>query len=103
MNSLNTPSVGSTLPAFDETASNVSKKSVGEDRSFSQLMGELVQNANSMQVDADNTLQDLIAGNVDNVHDVVLKVAKADLSFRFLMEVRNKVTEAYQQISRMPL
>ena len=103
MNSLNTPSVGSTLPAFDETASNVSKKSVGEDRSFGQLMGEFVQNANSMQVDADNTLQDLIAGNVDNVHDVVLKVAKADLSFRFLMEVRNKVTEAYQQISRMPL
>lgn len=103
MNSLNTPSVGSVVPKIDKAAGKVAKPTVGEDRSFSQLIGELVQDTSALQVEADNTITDLISGNVDNVHDVVMKVAKADLSFRFLMEVRNKVTEAFQEISRMPL
>lgn len=102
MNSLNTPSVGPIIPKIDEATGKVAKKAIGE-RSFSQLIGELVQDASAKQVEADNTITDLISGNVDNVHDVVMKVAKADLSFRFLMEVRNKVTEAFQEISRMPL
>lgn len=72
-------------------------------QSFVELIGDMVQDANTTHLEADNTVRELMAGNVDNVHDVVLKVAKADLSFRFLMEVRNKVTEAYQEISRMPL
>lgn len=103
MNSLNTQSVGPIIPKIDEATGKVAKPTSGEDRSFSQLIGELVQDASSMQLEADNTVTDLISGNVDNVHDVVMKVAKADLSFRFLMEVRNKVTEAFQEISRMPL
>lgn len=74
-----------------------------EDASFTKLITNMVEEANATHVEADNKVQELIAGNVDNVHDVVLNVAKADLSFRFLMEVRNKVTEAYQEISRMPL
>lgn len=67
------------------------------------MVGDLVQEANNTQLEADSSVRELMAGNVDNVHDVVLNVAKADLSFRFLLEVRNKVTEAYQEISRMPL
>ena len=93
----NISSIGSSLPI--QTPATPAK----QNSNFGQLVGDLVQEANTTQLDADDTVRELIAGNVDNVHDVVLKVAKADLSFRFLLEVRNQVTEAYQEISRMPL
>lgn len=70
---------------------------------FLDVVQNVVQSANADQSTADAAMKDLMSGNVDNIHNVVLSVAKADLSFRFLMEVRNKVTEAYQEISRMQL
>ena len=73
------------------------------DQNFADLVADVVQKANATQHEASAGIRELVAGNVDNVHEVVLKAAKADLSFRFLLEVRNKVTEAYQEISRMPL
>ena len=98
----NASAIGSIQPLSSESTHSLPTKEVGE-QSFSKLIGELVQDANTTHLEAEDTTRELMAGNVDNIHDVVLKVAKADLSFRFLMEIRNKVTEAYQEISRMPL
>ena len=40
-------------------------------------------------------------GQTDNLHSVMLAVAKADLSFRTILEVRNRLTDAFQEIMRM--
>jgi flagellar hook-basal body complex protein FliE len=37
------------------------------------------------------------------LHTVMAQIAKADVAFRFLLEVRNKLTEAYQEVSRIPV
>ena len=37
------------------------------------------------------------------LHDVMAQIAKADVAFRFLLEVRNKLTEAYQEVARIPV
>jgi flagellar hook-basal body complex protein FliE len=46
-------------------------------------------------------MKDLIAGKTEDVLPVVNAVAKADLSFKLLMGVRNKVIEAYKQTMNM--
>ncbi len=69
--------------------------------SFAKTIANVIRDVNLDQQQADTALQDLATGKIDNVHDVVLAVAKADLSFRFLLEVRNRLTEAYQELSRM--
>lgn len=68
---------------------------------FSQLVGDLLRDANGQQLQADQALQSFAAGETDSVQDVVLAMAKADMSFRFLLEVRNQLVESYQEISRM--
>ncbi len=69
--------------------------------SFANTIAKVIGDVNQDQQQADAALQGFVTGKIDNVHDVVLSVAKADLSFRFLLEVRNRLTEAYQELSRM--
>lgn len=73
----------------------------GPGERFSKLLGGEVAAVNAQQLEAGNAIQGLITGETDNVHDVVLSVAKADLSFRLLLEIRNRLMENYQEIMRM--
>ena len=68
---------------------------------FAKLIDHLVGDANAQQAHADQVVRQLATGQTDNVHDVMLAVAKADLSFRLVLEVRNRLTEAYQEVMRM--
>ncbi|MGI9516983.1 MAG: flagellar hook-basal body complex protein FliE [Pirellulaceae bacterium] len=65
------------------------------------VFAEMVNNANQQQLAADTAIEELAAGNTDSLHQVVLTAAKADLSFRMVLEMRNKLVESYQEIMRM--
>ena len=69
--------------------------------SFAQVISGLLQDANAQQLQSDHALQQLVTGETDNVHNVVLAVAKADLSFRLVLEIRNRLIDSYQEIMRM--
>ncbi len=71
------------------------------DASFRNLFNDLLEKANEPHVEANNTVNQFITGETDNVHDVVLSMVNADMSFRLFLEMGNKVMEAYQEISRM--
>ena len=47
--------------------------------------------------------RDFISGRTDNIHSVLIAAEKASISLQFIMEVRNKVIEAYQEIMRMQI
>lgn len=72
-----------------------------EETSFRNVINDLLAKVNEPHVEANNTINQFITGETDNVHDVVLSMVKADMSFRLFLEMRNKVLEAYQEISRM--
>ena len=56
-----------------------------------------------LQNEAEQLQQALVAGRIDDINQVVLAVQKADLALSFALELRNKVIDAYQEISRMQL
>lgn len=60
-----------------------------------------LQEVNGQQQQADQSVQQLLGGETDQVHDVILAVAKAELGFRFLIELRNQLTDTYQELMRM--
>ena len=76
---------------------NVTGESFG--RFLSQAIGSVDQN---MKV-ADTNVQDFIAGKNENVHEVMISMQRAQLSFQLLVEVRNKAIETYQEINRMQI
>ena len=70
---------------------------------FTSIIKRMLGEANAQQTQADNAVEKLANGEADSLHRVMLSVAKADLSFRLLLEVRNRVAEAFQEIMRMQI
>lgn len=68
---------------------------------FVNVVEKLLGDANAGQLTANQAIRELAIGQTDNLHDVMLAVAKADLAFRTVLEVRNRLTDAYQEVMRM--
>jgi flagellar hook-basal body complex protein FliE len=68
---------------------------------FGDFLHKLVQEANASQLHADKQMQEVAAGRNKDLHGAVLAMEKADVQFRLLAQVRNKMIEAYREIMRM--
>ena len=68
---------------------------------FSDALIAAVNKVSDLHRDADKSIQNIQAGNKGNLHEAIIALEKADISFRTLMTVRNKIIEAYQEIMRM--
>jgi flagellar hook-basal body complex protein FliE len=84
--------------AFPEAGkSNAPSTADGAGKFFS----ELVSKVNDIQVQSDKSIQGLASGENKNLHEVMIAVEKASISFQFMSQVRNKAIEAYQEVMRM--
>jgi flagellar hook-basal body complex protein FliE len=72
-----------------------------KDGGFLQTLRAKVAQVNERQVDADKSLASLYAGETEDIHGVALAMKKADLSFRYLLAVRDQAMKAYQKLSSM--
>ena len=70
-------------------------------KSFADTLKDAVQNVNASQKEADVKMQELATGKNNNIHDVMLSAEKADISLKLMVQVRNKIIEAYQEIMKM--
>jgi flagellar hook-basal body complex protein FliE len=68
---------------------------------FGQVLGDALAQVNALQHEADRAIQALATGGQATLHDTMLAIQQADLSFRLMMQVRNKIVEAYQEVLRM--
>lgn len=62
---------------------------------------ELVTKVNDLQLQSDVATQQLVTGENRNLHEAMISMEKASISFQFMSQVRNKALEAYQEIMRM--
>jgi len=64
----------------------------------------LVKSVESLQEELDKAQslpEDLLAGKIADFHEVAVQIKKADLTFKFAMEIRNKLIDAYREVMRM--
>lgn len=69
--------------------------------SFGDILQSMVAGADAQQQNADQAMQQLHSGGEKNLHEAMLSMEKADISLRYMIQVRNKAIEAYQEIMRM--
>jgi flagellar hook-basal body complex protein FliE len=62
-----------------------------------------ISKVDDLQQSSDVAIKDLLTGKNEDITSVVSAVAKADMSFKLLVGVRNKLIEAYKQTMNMPL
>lgn len=69
--------------------------------SFSQFLSRSIDEVNDMLGAADKSARDLASGKSENLHDAMITMEKAETAFKLLVQVRNKVIDAYQEVMRM--
>lgn len=72
-----------------------------EGSKFLETLQQTMEQVQGAQGDAQGKVAELLNGNGMDVHRAMIAVEKADLSFQLMMQVRNKIVQAYQEVSRL--
>jgi flagellar hook-basal body complex protein FliE len=68
---------------------------------FSTILGNAIEETNELQTQAGQEVQKVMTGEINDIHSAMIAVQKADVSFQMMMQVRNKLVSAYQEIMKM--
>lgn len=68
---------------------------------FKDLLLKQIDEVNRLQQDADAAIEDLQTGKRDDLESVLIATQKADTAFRMLLQVRNKVMDAYEEVKQI--
>ena len=79
----------------------VSIQPSGEAVPFKNILGNIIKDVDQLHKTAHKTTEKLITGKLEDVHQVMVAVEEAKISFRLMMEVRNKMVEAYKEVMKM--
>ncbi len=90
--------VYSDLPRMMPSPASTAQKP-GTGGSFGNLLKEAIQQVNDVEKGSQVELQKYL-GNESDLHSVMIALEKADLSFQVMMQVRNKIVQAYQEIMK---
>lgn len=74
-----------------------------EGPSFGEVLKDAITAVNEVQKQSDLQIQKLMSGESQDLHETLIAVQKADLTFQTMMQVRNKILQAYTEIMRMPV
>lgn len=88
-------------PSSRSSSSAVSEGNGG--RNFLDHLSESLKEVNELNKSADTMAKDVAMGKSENLHETMLALTQAELSFNLMVQVRNKVLEAYQEVMRMPV
>jgi flagellar hook-basal body complex protein FliE len=69
--------------------------------SFEDTLKGFLKDVNTMQHTADQSIQKMVAGEIKDVHQVMLAAGEAKVAFNMMLEIRNKTMEAYQELIKM--
>ena len=83
-------------------ANNANVKKLDFDNTV-KAVEKYVSKVDELQQSSDMSIKDLLSGKNEDIISVVSAAAKADMSFKLLVGVRNKLIEAYKQTMNMPL
>jgi len=96
------PHVAGLGPEGLGSATKSIKSSEDEKGGFAAALKSSIAEVNKMQQKADAAVTALATGdNKVSMHETMIAMEQADVSFRMMMQVRNKIVEAYQEILRM--
>jgi flagellar hook-basal body complex protein FliE len=77
--------------------------SIGDTRgaSFSNVLGNMINEVSAKQTEAGAAMKGVVSGNGVQLHQAMIAVEEASVSFQLMVEVRNRLLESYQELMRM--
>ncbi len=71
--------------------------------SFGEALGQVMAEVNDLQLKGGEAARDVAAVQSADMTRTMMAIAKADVSLQFVIQIRNKLLEAYQEMMRMPV
>jgi flagellar hook-basal body complex protein FliE len=68
---------------------------------FASSLASAIEQVEQLHTDAQSNAADMMQNGGQDLHNVMIAVEKADISLQLKMQVRNKIVNAYQEISRL--
>ncbi|MGH1364981.1 MAG: flagellar hook-basal body complex protein FliE [Calditrichia bacterium] len=93
--------LGQLLQQRDQAALQHNNNPVGV--SFGETMQNMMNQVNSDQIVAATQVSDVVQGRSDNLHEAMISMTEAKVSFQLMLEVRNRLLDAYKDIEKMPM
>ena len=90
----------SNLAAMRETGGGLPRLSASDPR-FGNLLQDFVNQVEATDRASSASVRGLLLGESDNIHQTMIKMNEASTAFTLMVEVRNKLVEAYQEVMRM--
>lgn len=100
MNDLTISNIQSILP---ETNAPEKKSTEASEAPFSDYIQQSLTDVNRQMLEADQAIDDLTTGKNQDIHNTMIAMKKAEISFELVMQVRNKLISAYDEIRRMSI
>ncbi len=69
--------------------------------SFGDEIKGMIKEVDNYQKEADKVMEEGATKGIENLHEALIRLQEAEISFRFFMQIRNKALEAYREIMRM--
>lgn len=88
---------------LNKVQDNKAKDKLSPIESFGQVMQQKLKEVNELQIKADKLTEQYLAGESVELHDVMLAAQEAQLALQLTVQIRNKLVEAYQEVSRMQI
>ena len=92
-----TPNIGATTPTPIPTGGSQAGSAGG----FAAQLREQLEQVSKMQAEADQGVQNLLTGRTDTITEVLTTTRKAEVAFSLLMEIRNKLVDAYSELRQL--
>jgi len=70
---------------------------------FVNTLQQAISKANDIQLEAGHATEALMTGQTQNIHQTMVALQEADVSFQLMMQIRNKLVSAYEEIQRMQI
>jgi len=79
------------------------KTTAAQSESFSDVLKQALNEVNELQLKSQQDAVALAVGEIEDVHQALITMEQARLALELTVQVRNKLIDAYQEISRMQI
>lgn len=87
-----------TAPTSPTSPAGIEDGAAGD---FGSVFHSAIDKVTELNNDSEKQISDLAQGNRSDIHNVMIAVEKADVAFQLMMQVRNKIVSAYEEVSKM--
>ncbi len=86
---------------FDNFMQNETAKTEKTTVSFADVLKDSINKVSELEKDANVQTENLVKMEGQDIHNTMIAVEKADMSFQLMMQIRNKIITAYEEIMKM--